>query len=42
MADTVRGRVVGVGVDAVDPERFGKILSRRPRLADRLFTDGRT
>lgn len=40
MADTVRGPVVGVGVDAVDPERFGKVLSRRPRLADRLFTDG--
>jgi len=40
MADGVRGSVVGIGVDAVDPERFGKALARRPRLAERLFTTG--
>jgi holo-[acyl-carrier protein] synthase len=38
MAGEVRGSVVGIGVDAVDPERFGKALARRPRLAERLFT----
>jgi len=32
--------VVGVGVDAVDVDRFRIALNRRPRLADRLFTDG--
>ncbi len=29
--------ILGVGVDAVDVERFAKILSRRPRLLDRVF-----
>jgi len=33
------GRVVGVGIDAVDVERFRRVLHRRPRLADRVFTD---
>ncbi len=32
------GTVVGVGVDAVDVERLGRILARRTRLAGRLFT----
>ncbi len=32
--------VVGVGVDVVDIARFGEVLARRPRLAERLFTDG--
>jgi holo-[acyl-carrier protein] synthase len=32
------GAVVGVGIDAVDVERFRAALARRPRLADRLFT----
>jgi holo-[acyl-carrier protein] synthase len=32
------GPVIGVGVDAVDVERFRTALRRRPRLADRLFT----
>ncbi|HVX22509.1 MAG TPA: holo-ACP synthase [Acidimicrobiales bacterium] len=32
--------VVGVGVDAVDVDRFRLALRRRPKLADRLFTDG--
>ena len=30
--------MVGVGVDAVEVERFRDMLGRRPRLADRLFT----
>ena len=32
--------VVGVGVDAVDVDRFRRLLRRRPGLAGRLFTDG--
>jgi holo-[acyl-carrier protein] synthase len=32
--------VVGVGVDAVDLERFGRVLARRAPIADRLFTEG--
>jgi len=31
--------VIGVGVDVVDIDRFRRVLGRRPRLADRLFTD---
>ena len=34
----VRGTVVGVGVDAVEVERFRRVLDRRPHLAQRLFT----
>ena len=34
------GSVRGVGVDAVEVERFREVLRRRPRLAERLFTDG--
>jgi holo-[acyl-carrier protein] synthase len=30
--------VLGLGVDAVDIERFRKVLSRRPSIAQRLFT----
>jgi holo-[acyl-carrier protein] synthase len=30
--------VVGVGIDAVDVERFARMLARRGGLADRLFT----
>lgn len=33
------GAVVGVGVDAVDVDRFRRALARRPRLALRVFTD---
>jgi holo-[acyl-carrier protein] synthase len=33
------GRIRGVGVDAVDVARFRLVLARRPRLADRLFTE---
>jgi holo-[acyl-carrier protein] synthase len=32
------GSVVGVGVDAVDLDRFRRVLARRVHLADRLFT----
>jgi holo-[acyl-carrier protein] synthase len=31
--------VGGVGIDLLDVERFERALERRPRLADRLFTD---
>ena len=31
--------VVGVGVDAVDLARFGRVLERRASVADRLFTE---
>jgi holo-[acyl-carrier protein] synthase len=34
------GAVVGVGVDAVDLDRFRRVLDRRVHLADRLFTAG--
>jgi holo-[acyl-carrier protein] synthase len=30
--------VIGVGIDAVDVDRFRRTLTRTPRLADRLFT----
>ena len=37
--ETWAGRgIVGVGVDAVDLDRFAATLARRPRLADRLFS----
>ncbi len=32
--------VVGVGIDVVDIERFGRSLERTPGLSDRLFTPG--
>ena len=32
--------VTGVGVDAVDVDRFRDVLGRRPAIADRLFTEG--
>jgi holo-[acyl-carrier protein] synthase len=31
--------VAGVGVDAVDVERFRRVLQRRPGVAERVFTD---
>jgi holo-[acyl-carrier protein] synthase len=31
--------VPGVGLDLLDIERFERALARRPRLAERLFTD---
>jgi len=33
------GVLVGVGIDAVDIERFRRVLRRRPSLAVRLFSD---
>lgn len=35
----IRGRVVGVGIDAVDIARFRQVLDRRRSLVDRLFTE---
>jgi len=32
--------IVGVGVDAVDVERFAALLERRPSIAGRMFTPG--
>ena len=32
--------IVGVGIDVVDVARLGRALTRTPRLAVRLFTDG--
>ena len=32
--------VVGIGIDAVDIDRFRTVLDRRPGLTRRLFTDG--
>lgn len=34
------GAVVGIGVDAVDIDRFRMVLARSPSLVARLFTDG--
>jgi holo-[acyl-carrier protein] synthase len=38
--EALTGSVVGVGVDAVDLPRFRRVLGRRPRLGQRLFTEG--
>jgi holo-[acyl-carrier protein] synthase len=32
--------VAGVGIDLIEIERVERALERRPRLAERLFTDG--
>lgn len=39
-SDLAEGAVTGVGIDAVDLDRFRHVLARRPRLAERLFTAG--
>jgi len=31
--------VVGIGVDVVDIDRFRKVLTRRPNISQRLFTE---
>lgn len=31
--------MIGVGIDAVDVDRFRRVLTRRSRLPQRLFTD---
>ena len=38
MSPTPHGRVIGVGVDAVDIERFRVSLARTPSMRTRLFT----
>jgi holo-[acyl-carrier protein] synthase len=30
----------GIGIDLVDVDRFRRLLERRPRIVERLFTDG--
>ena len=35
-----RSGIVGIGIDAVDLARFRTVLTRRPRLVGRLFTEG--
>ena len=32
--------MVGIGIDAVDVDRFRRALDRRPTLAERVFTEG--
>ena len=32
--------IVGVGIDIVDVPRFEIVLGRRPRIVERLFTEG--
>lgn len=32
--------LAGVGVDAVDLPRFRRVLARRPRIVQRVFTEG--
>ncbi|MGH9177039.1 MAG: holo-ACP synthase [Acidimicrobiales bacterium] len=32
--------VIGLGLDAVEVERFRRVLARTPRVATRLFTEG--
>jgi holo-[acyl-carrier protein] synthase len=36
----VGGREFSVGIDLLEIERLERALDRRPRLAERLFTDG--
>ena len=31
---------VGIGIDIVDVPRFEKVIARRPKIVDRLFTEG--
>lgn len=33
------GCVIGVGIDAVDVERFRQVISRTPRMVERVFTE---
>jgi holo-[acyl-carrier protein] synthase len=33
-------RIVGIGLDAVELDRFRKVLARRPGLKRRLYSDG--
>ena len=31
--------MIGIGIDAVEVERFRRLFARRPRLAERVFTE---
>jgi holo-[acyl-carrier protein] synthase len=35
-----RGMLLGIGIDSVDIDRFGRVLARRPAMVERLFTAG--
>ena len=37
---TAAARAMSVGIDLLEIDRLERALARRPRLADRLFTDG--
>jgi holo-[acyl-carrier protein] synthase len=37
---TAAARAMSVGIDLLEIDRLERVLARRPRLADRLFTDG--
>lgn len=39
-SDPDAGTIVGIGTDLVDVERMRDIISRRPRFAQRMFTEG--
>ena len=39
-SDAARGCVVGIGVDAVDVDRYRRVLARTPGIAGRTFTPG--
>ncbi|MGH9152096.1 MAG: holo-ACP synthase, partial [Acidimicrobiales bacterium] len=32
--------MIGIGIDAVEVDRFRRALERTPRMGERLFTDG--
>jgi holo-[acyl-carrier protein] synthase len=36
----VAAALIGLGIDVVDLDRFRMVLGRRPRVAERLFTEG--
>ncbi len=40
MSGTAGGAIRGIGIDAVDLDRFRATIGRRPQLADRLFSAG--
>jgi holo-[acyl-carrier protein] synthase len=39
VAGRLAHRVIGIGIDLVDIARLGRVLTRRPGMAERLFTD---
>ena len=40
LAGDIESPPVGVGIDLLEIERLERALARRPRLAERLFSDG--